>query len=47
MFENPAIAGQASVKPPEASGDGNGVMSAKGPRPGDDTAEAGDRDPPV
>ena len=28
-------------------GDGNGVISANGPRPGDDTAEAGDKEPPV
>ena len=28
-------------------GEGNGVISAKGPSPGEESAEAGDREPPV
>ena len=28
-------------------GDGRGVMSESGPKPGEDIADAGDREPPV
>lgn len=29
------------------SGEGRGVMSERGPRPGEETADAGDNEPPV
>lgn len=38
---------QGRGEPAAVTGEGRGVMSIIGPKPGEDTAEAGEREPPV